>query len=74
MDNGQHGRHANERCDQAFMSVGPHNRLCDVCHGALAAASTPEEEHSVAFLRISSTGLGLGSDGGPAAVRARGSL
>jgi Thioredoxin len=43
------------RCDQAFMSAGPHNRLCDVCRGALAAASTPEEEHSVVFLKTSSS-------------------
>jgi hypothetical protein len=44
------------RCDRTFMSAGSHNRLCDACRGALAVASTPEEEYSMVFFKASSTG------------------
>ena len=46
------------RCDRIFMLAGSHNRLCDTCRGALAVASTPEEEYSMVFFKASSTGQG----------------
>jgi hypothetical protein len=44
------------RCDRTFISAGSHNRLCDACRGALAVASTPEEEYPIVFFKASSTG------------------
>jgi len=43
-------RRACLRCDQPFLSEGPHHRLCERCRQALAAMPTPEEVYSLGHL------------------------
>jgi hypothetical protein len=38
------------RCDRAFLSEGPHNRLCQTCREFLAGAPTPVEEYPLGVL------------------------
>ena len=38
------------RCDQAFPSEGPFNRLCKTCLEYLNASSTPAEEYTIGYL------------------------
>jgi hypothetical protein len=37
------------RCDQAFASEGPFNRLCKRCLEYLNSASTPMEEYTISY-------------------------
>jgi hypothetical protein len=38
------------RCDRAFSSEGPFNRLCKACLEYLNASPTPLEEYSIGYL------------------------
>ena len=41
------------RCDREFISLGPHNRLCQRCRNTLAESSTPEETYPLVLIRES---------------------
>jgi hypothetical protein len=38
------------RCDRAFPSKGPYNRLCKTCLEYLNASPTPDEEYTIGYL------------------------
>ena len=38
------------RCEQVFLSEGPHNRLCEACRELLATSPTPPPEYSLGRL------------------------
>lgn len=38
------------RCDRAFLSGGPHHRLCEACRRVLAASPWLTEEYSFGYL------------------------
>jgi hypothetical protein len=37
------------RCDRAFPSKGPYNRLCKTCLETLNASPTPDEEYTICY-------------------------
>jgi hypothetical protein len=38
------------RCDRAFLSEGPFNRLCKTCLEYLNTSPTPMEEYTIGYL------------------------
>lgn len=38
------------RCDRAFPSEGPYNRLCKTCLEYLNTSPTPAEEYTIGYL------------------------
>jgi len=38
------------RCDRAFLSKGPYNRLCKPCLEFLDTSPTPDEEYTIGYL------------------------